>query len=120
MPYGTAKEVFTFRTIEIIAKYAAKPENTEYLEWYLENNRNFKVSYIKSNYVFDKSTRLTLDYKEDLELFNRIFKYFKERGNQFNLGNVLDFLKKNPKLIKINSHFKPKFTKRDLNLDLKI
>ncbi len=95
MPYGTAKEVFTFRTIEIIAKYAAKPENTEYLEWYLENNRNFKVSYIKSNYVFDKSIRLTLDYKEDLELFNKIFNHFKKNTSQLNLRNVLVFLKNN-------------------------
>lgn len=120
MPYGTAKEVFTFRTIEIIAKHAAKPENTEYLEWYLENNRNFKVSYIKSNYVFDKSIRLTLDYNEDLELLNKIFAHFKKNINQFNLRNVLEFLRNNPRIIKINNHLKPKFTKKDLNLDLRI
>ena len=120
MPYGTAKEVFTFRTIEMIAKYAIRPENTEYLEWYLENTRNFKVDFIESEYVFDKSIRLTLDYKEDLELFNKIFFHFKNKIDQFTLKDVLIYLKDNPELVRINSHFKPKFSKKDLNLDLKI
>ena len=119
MPYGTAKEVFTFKTIETIAKNAMTPKNTEYLEWYLENSRNFKVEYIKSNYAFDKSIRLTLDYKDDLVLFRKIFKQFKN-VNKFTLEDVLYFLKKNPKLIKINNHYKPKFSRKDLNLSLKI
>ena len=120
MPYGTAKEVFTFRTIETIAKNAEKPENTEYLEWYLENSRNFKVNYIKSDYVFDKTIRLTLDYKEDLILFNKIFNHFRDNINKFTLKDVLLFLKKNPKIVKINNHLKPKFSKIDLNTNLKI
>ena len=120
MPYGTAKEVFSFRTIEAVAKNAEKSENTEYLEWYLENSRNFKVNYIKSDYVFNKSIRLTLDYKEDLVLFNKIFDHFKNKIDQFTLKDVLFFLKKNPKIIKINNHLKPKFSKRDLNTSLEI
>jgi len=120
MPYGTDREVFTFRTIEMIAKYAVRPENTEYLEWYLQNTRNFNVDFIESEYVFDKSIRLTLDYKEDLELFNKIFFHFKNKIDQFTLKDVLIYLKDNPELLRINSHFKPKFSKKDLNLNLKI
>ena len=33
-PYGTAREVFTFRTIETIVEKVVQPKNTEYLEWY--------------------------------------------------------------------------------------
>ena len=120
MPYGTAKEIFNFKTIETIANNAVKAENTEYLEFYLENTRNFKVDYIKSNYSFDKSIRLTLDYKDDLILFNKIFSHFKDIKENFTLSDVLTFLKKNPKLIKINNHLRPKFSKDELNLDLKI
>lgn len=120
MPYGTAKEVFTIKTIKTIAENAEKPENTEYLEWYLENSDNFNIGYIISDYVFDKSTRLTLDYKEDLILFNKIFEYFKKDIDKFTLKDVLIFLKNNPEMIKINSHLTPKLLRRDLNLEFKI
>ena len=70
MPYGTAKEVFNFRTIEIISKYAKVKSITEYLEWFLENNRNFNIGYIKSNYKFKKDIRLNLDFKDDLLQLN--------------------------------------------------
>ena len=93
MPYGTAKEIVSFDSIKTINDNAQKIDNTEYLEWFLENNKNFKVNYIKSKYVFNKSMRLTLDYKEDLKLFNIIFKKFDNNCN-FTLQDVLKFLKK--------------------------
>ena len=61
---------------------------------FLENSRNFKVDHIESEYTFDKSIRLTLDYKDDLILFNKIFKYFKNDVENFTLKDVLLFLKK--------------------------
>ena len=89
------------------------------MEWYLENSKFFNISYIKSNYIFDKSIRLTLDFQEDLVLFNKIFEYFKNDIDKFTLYDVLVFLKKNPEMIKINSHLTPKFSRNDLNLNIK-
>ena len=119
MPYGTAKEIISFDVIKTINDTAKKIDNTEYLEWFLENHKNFKVNYIKSKYVFNKSTRLTLDYKEDLKLFNVIFKKFNNKCD-FTLQDVLYFLKKNPKYLKINNFLLPKFQKTDINTELKI
>ena len=119
MPYGTAKEVFNLRTIKTIAEHSLEPDKTEYLEWFLENNRNFKVEYIKSNYTFDKNVRLTLDYKEDLLQLNKIYRGLKGKKH-FNLSDVLNFLKKNKRIIKINSHLRPKFNKREINTNLSI
>ena len=120
MPYGTAKEVFNFRTIEAISKYAKTPSNTEYLEWFLENSRNFKVGYIKSPYKFNKRIRLTLDFKEDLLQLNKIFSALKHLKGEFSLKDVLKYLDKNPKIIDINSHLNPKFKKEQINTELKI
>ena len=117
MPYGTAKEVFSLRAIEAITKYSAKPENTEYLEWFLENSRNFKIDYIRSNYKFDKKIRLTLDFKEDLLQLNHIFKAFKSK-KEFSLKDVLNYLKKNKKVVNINCHLKPKFNRNEINTEL--
>jgi spore coat polysaccharide biosynthesis protein SpsF (cytidylyltransferase family) len=120
MPYGTAKEVFNFRTIEAISKYAKIPSNTEYLEWFLENSRNFKVEYIKSPYKFNKRIRLTLDFEEDLLQLNKIFSALKHLNGEFSLKDVLKYLDKNPKIININSHLNPKFKKEQINTELKI
>ena len=120
MPYGTAKEVMNFKTIKTISYQSKVSNNTEYLEWYLENSRNFKVKYIKSPYKFDKSTRLTLDYKEDLVLFDKIFSYFNDKNANFTLKSVIKLLNKRRKLIKINSFLTPKYKKTEINTELNI
>ena len=83
MPYGTAK-VMNLKTIKTISHRSKVSNNTEYLEWYLENSRNFQVKYIKSPYKFDNSTRLTLDYKKS-SLFDKIFRYFNDKNANFTL-----------------------------------
>ena len=86
----------------------------------IENSRNFKVNYIKSKYNFDKKTRLTLDFKEDLILFNKIFKYFKDKDANFTLEDVLNLLKKQKNLININNFLTAKFKKIQINTELNI
>lgn len=108
MPYGTQTEIFSLNVIKLIVRKANAPENTEYLEWFLQNSKNFNVSYVRSDYKFDKKIRLTLDYKEDFELFKYIFEYFKS-NKTFNLVDVLKLFKKLPKLKNINSLKKTKF-----------
>lgn len=119
MPYGTAKEVFNFKTIELIAKYAKVESNTEYLEWFLENKRNFNVGYIKSNYQFKKDIRLTLDFKEDLEQLNKIYSNFHSKEH-VTLEEAIKYLNKNPKIININKHLIAKYKKTEKNTELNI
>ena len=113
MPYGTAKEIISYNTIKTVNDTAKEINNTEYLEWFLENQRSFKINYIRSNYHFNKTIRLTLDYKEDLKLFDIIFRHFNNKCN-FTLEDVLKFLKKKPKYIKINNFLIPKFKRKIL------
>ncbi len=108
MPYGTQTEIFNIKSIKTIMENAIVPENTEYLEWYLQNSRYFNIHYSRSNYHFDKKLRLTLDYKEDLIVFKKIFENFKNHS-YFSINDVLKFLSKNKKIIKINSSKKTKF-----------
>ena len=120
MPYGTAKEVFKFQTIETVVNTVEIPGNTEYLEWFLENRRYFNVNYVESGYEFDPDLRITLDYQEDLEFFTKIYDHFYSGKPTFTLSDVLDWLKHNPQVAKINMQKKPKFTSADLNVHLKI
>ena len=104
LPFGTNKEVFTFEAIESIAKNINDAKNSEYLEFYLQNNRYFNVGYIRSKYKFNKKIRLTLDYKEDYLLLKKIFLHFsKKERNTITIPQVLKFINNNKKIIKINS-----------------
>ena len=120
MPYGTAKEVISTRVLKIINDKATNKSDTEYLEFFLENKKYFKVNYIKSKYIFNKNTRLTLDFPQDRVLFDKIFRHFNDKQSNFLLKDVLKFLKLNPKLIKINSFLQPKFDKKHINTELSI
>ena len=119
MPFGTHKEIVSAGTIKTIIGTASIPDNTEYLEYYLENDRNFNVNYVSSGYSFDKTLRMTLDYKEDLEFFTRIFSYFDKLNPNFSLSDALDWLNKNEEVCHINSHMTQK-SPENLNLDISL
>lgn len=120
LPFGTSKEVFTFETIESIAKNISNSKNSEYLEYYLQNDRYFNVGYVRSKYKFNKNIRLTLDYKEDYILLKKIFLNFsKKERNTITIPKVLRFINSNKKLIKINS-FRIQKNPFNQGLDLKI
>ena len=76
MPFGTHNQVVSIQTIKTILDTAKVIENTEYLEYYLENDRYFNVNYVDSNYDYDIRTRITLDYHEDLMFLRKIYAKF--------------------------------------------
>ena len=119
MPFGTHKEVVSASTIKTIIENASNPNNTEYLEYYLENNRNFNVNYISSGYKFNKKLRMTLDYKEDLEFFRKIYSHFSEINPNFSLESAIEWLDNNESVIHINSNMTQK-TPLNLNLDVSL
>lgn len=109
MPYGTQTEIFSFNTIKTIMELANKIDNTEYLEWFLQNDRYFSVNYIQCPYKYDKNLRITLDYEEDLIFFTKIFEHFYSSKKYFSLEEVLKWLHENPNIAKINMHKNPKY-----------
>ena len=119
MPFGTHKEIVSAGTIKTIIENASIPENTEYLEYYLENDRNFNINYISSEYSFDKNLRMTLDYKEDLDFFTKMYTHFNEINPNFSLGDAIDWLNKNGDVSNINSKMTQK-NPGNLNLDISL
>jgi len=119
MPFGTHKEIVSSNTIKTIIETASNPDNTEYLEYYLENDRNFNINYINSGYVFNPKLRMTLDYEEDLEFFTKIYNHFHKIHPEFSLEDALDWLNENEDIILINSHMTQK-TPDNLNLNVSL
>ena len=120
MPYGTSTDVFSLDVIETILNTAVVPENTEYLEWYLENERYFNVDYVESGYQYDSGIRLTLDYEEDFLFFSKIFDYFNKFKPDFSLSDVICYLDENPDVKNINAFKKVKYTRDELDVSLRI
>ena len=120
MPYGTSSEIFSLNVLKTILKTAVVPENTEYLEWYLENDRYFNVNYVESSYQYDPRIRLTLDYEEDFLFFSRVFEHFSSLNPSFILEDVIAYLSENSDVVNINEFKTAKYTQKDLDVSLGI
>jgi glutamate-1-semialdehyde 2,1-aminomutase len=103
-PDGLDVEIFKFRVLKE-AHYKAKqlPER-EHVTPFIIYNKKFKKFNLKNSKDYS-SLRLTLDEKEDFILIEKIIKSFKN-NIYFNLGNILNFYKKNKKLFLVNSQIK--------------
>ncbi|MBQ27070.1 MAG: NeuB family protein [Nitrospiraceae bacterium] len=120
MPFGTGKEVVSINAIKTILDTAVIPSNTEYLEYYLENERYFSIHHVTSDYDFDPCLRITLDYQEDFDFFSRVYAHFADINPYFTLADALAWLKKNPEVAQINMHKKQKYLNFDVDTQLTI
>jgi spore coat polysaccharide biosynthesis protein SpsF (cytidylyltransferase family) len=75
------------------------------MTWYFQNNpEHFKLNFVDLPKELVRDYRLTLDYKEDLELFNEVQKYLDSNSLKATTYNIYKFLDENPEISKINNH----------------
>ena len=61
--------------------------------------------------------RMTLDYKDDLIFFKKIFSHFsRSQKNDFTLRDVIAFLDDHPEIIKINQYLQKEFLQNQKRL----
>ena len=86
-----------------IKKYFPRADYSEYMTWYFQNNSEvFKLNYVDLPNKWKRDYRLTLDYQEDLDLFNKVEEYFSKNNINYTIDNLFEFLDKNPEISKIN------------------
>ncbi|CAA6799361.1 MAG: Unknown protein [uncultured Sulfurovum sp.] len=116
--YTTAKEAAVGTNLEIInasalrkvKEYFPFAEHSEYMSWYFHNNPEyFNINFIDLPEHLVREYRLTLDYPEDLEMFNKIEDYFSSNSLEFSLSRLFLFLDNNRDIANINSHLVPKY-----------
>jgi spore coat polysaccharide biosynthesis protein SpsF (cytidylyltransferase family) len=72
---------------------------------YMTNNPDiFKVNTVDLPPELVKDYRLTLDYQEDLEMFNELYKKLEKEHLDSTLLNVFKVLDENPYIPEINAH----------------
>jgi N,N'-diacetyllegionaminate synthase len=102
---GTGCEIYSVEVLQRVIDYLGAAEHSEYMTWYMQNNSDiFKVEIVELPESMVRDYRLTLDYPEDLLLFNKLFAELSKHNQEASLDNVFNILDSNPELGNINSH----------------
>lgn len=102
---GTACEIYNAEALRRVLGYLGSADHSEYMTWYLQNNPDiFKVSIIDLPPDLVRQFRLTLDYAEDLQLFELLYEELERRHLPPTLKHIFAILDTRPDLVAINSH----------------
>jgi spore coat polysaccharide biosynthesis protein SpsF (cytidylyltransferase family)/sialic acid synthase SpsE len=106
-PIGFGVEVINTQALRTILKFKKNAELSEYLTYYFTNNpKIFNLNYVNLPTWMNKKCRMTIDYKEDVKFFKKLYNAFDKEKIIFNFKNLNFIIKKYKKISKINSHLK--------------
>lgn len=104
-PDGYDIEIFSFKKLENAWKKAILPSEREHVTPYIwKNIDKSKMGNFEHDVDLSKF-RLTVDTQEDFLLISKIFENFHDNWRDFRLKDVINFLTKNPELLKINAQY---------------
>lgn len=102
-PDGLDVEVFSFDVLEQAYKKASLTSEIEHVTPYIRNN--FKKGHYE-NIIDLSNLRWTVDEPEDYELICKIYEELYSKNIRFKMQDILNFLKDNEELNKINNKIK--------------
>lgn len=102
---GTNSQVYNVEALKRVMKLVGTADYSEHMTLYLTNNPHiFKLNFVHLPEELDRDYRLTLDYPEDLEMFNQLFEKLNESKLDAHMVNVFKILDQHPEIAKINAH----------------
>jgi spore coat polysaccharide biosynthesis protein SpsF len=116
VPIGTVFPAVSLKALKFIADQSSENRYREHVTTYIEDYPQHFVMQRLSvpNYLKDKSFRLTVDVKADIELMKIIYdRYFNASDPVIDLQQVISFLENNPETAKINAHVKQNNWRKD-------
>ena len=113
---GTNSEIYNVSALRRVIELLGQAKYSEYMGFYMRNNSDlFKVNMVNLPDDLIRDYRLTLDYPEDLEMFNRLYEELDKRNLPSTAKNVFDVLDNNPAIASINDGMVIKYeTDQDL------
>jgi len=129
---GTSGEIINTDALKKIANHFGNAKYSEYMTWYFRNNpEHFKLNIVSLPEAYVRNYRLTLDYAEDLEMFEELFSKLTCTSGVQHAQEIFSVLDANPDIVKINSHLTLKYktdsqlislldkeTKMDMDMDM--
>lgn len=102
---GSCVEIYNTEALRRVICLLGNAEHSEYMSWYMQNNSDiFKVNLVTLPSELQRDYRLTLDYMEDLEMFNQLFAELEKNSLEPNIRNVFKVLDENPLISALNKH----------------
>lgn len=102
---GTNLEIMNAEALRRMKSYFPNADYSEYMTYYFINNPDrFRVNEIDLPSELVRDYRLTLDYPEDLEMFNKIEKHLQDNQLKQTLKNIFAYLDANPEVAAINGN----------------
>lgn len=102
-PHGLDLELFTLEALERAWREVQDPFRREWLTTnFFEHPEEYRTKNVKGS-EDGSNFRLTVDYAEDLELVRRIFSALGKGERIFGLAEIMELLKKQPELLRINA-----------------
>lgn len=108
LPKGTQVEVISFSALKKAHELAENPNMSEYMSLYFKTPEFFKIEKIEAEKNVRRPYRLCIDTPEDLELMKKIFKKLYKPDKMISLQEIVKFLDKNKRLLKINEEIEEK------------
>lgn len=107
---GSSGEVINVSALRKVIECFGEAEYSEYMTWYFRNNPEyFKVNIVSLPLELVRSYRLTLDYPEDLEMFEALYSALGEEKDFYLAQEVFDVLDSSPDIVAINKHLTLKY-----------
>lgn len=103
-PMGMDTQVFSTEILKRADNEGKTAQDREHVSWYIVRNpEKFKqLTVIAPPLLKNTDIEVTLDEKEDYELLREIIKRLYPKNRYFSCYDILDLLKKEPDLLKIN------------------
>jgi spore coat polysaccharide biosynthesis protein SpsF len=109
-PNGLDSQVFSRKTLEIVAELTQDPVDHEHVSIYIyEHPERFRLFNLESNLPKKYwGARLTVDTNEDFEVIRNIYEELYPKNPEFTLEDIIDLLEKRPELLDINRKIRQK------------
>lgn len=102
---GQNLEIINAQALRYAKSFFPEANYSEYMTWYFTNNaEHFKINEVDLPQEMIRDYRLTLDYPEDLEMFNKVDEHFQKTKLAFSLENLYSFLDTHPEIAAINGN----------------
>jgi N,N'-diacetyllegionaminate synthase len=113
---GTNSEIYNVSALRRVIELLGQAKYSEYMGFYMRNNPElFKINMVDLPGSLIRDYRLTLDYPEDLEMFNRLYEELDKSSLPATTKNVFDILDNAPAIAAINKGMVIKYeTDQDL------
>jgi N,N'-diacetyllegionaminate synthase len=100
---GSNSEIYNVEALKRVIHYLKRADYSEYMTWYMQNNADiFKVNIVDLSPDLVRDYRLTLDYKEDLEMLERLYAELEHRQLEPTLRNIFEILDSHQDIVALN------------------